>query len=170
MTNSFQRIRWENVVSSTHAGGIVWTTLSSVSNTYFKIPETGLYRVSATIVCMFGSTGNERQTTLELDHYNNSTSAITSVRQAHCAMNRQDSNNYSFNTLHMDTPVLLEEDEYYFFRCKSENQGNIVIHSSSSSANSVIINKIQTDNAGNTFGSGGATAYDFDGGRSFVGV
>ena len=40
----------------------------------------------------------------------------------------------------------------------------------SKAAVNYIMSKIQTDDAGNTFGSGGSTAYDFDGGRSFVGV
>ena len=170
MTNAFQAIRWENVVGSTHGGGITWSTINSSTNTYFQIPETALYRVSATIICMFTSSGNERQCSLELAHYNNSSGAITSIRQTHSSMNRQDGNNFSFSNISMDTPTLLEEDEYYFFRCKSENQGNIAIHSSAASANSVIITKIQTDAAGNTFGTGGATSYNFDGHRTFVGV
>ena len=170
MTNAFQAIRWENVVGSTHGGGITWSTINSSTNTYFQIPETALYRVSATIICMFTSSGNERQASLELAHYNNSSGTITSIRQTHSSMNRQDGNNFSFSNISMDTPTLLEEDEYYFFRCKSENQGNIAIHSSSATANSVIITKIQTDSAGNTFGTGGSTSYNFDGHRTFVGV
>ena len=172
MTTASQRIRWQNIIGSTYLDGIVWTTLGSESNTYFKVPETGLYRVSAHIITMFASAGNERQCTLSFSHYNNSTGTIVNIRETHSSMNRQDNNNFSFSNISMDTPCLLEEggNNYYFFRVKSLAQGNIRIHSSSTSANSCIIQFLNTDAAGNTFGTGGATSFDLDGSLSFTGV